>query len=89
MYLNQIVVLLPFFTTFGHLNVVKLYIQVERELVYNLLFTTSMAASVAPLCLYICPDKTHLIRNILLVFTCNLDYKYSWMQLHNFFVQPL
>lgn len=44
MYLSQIVVLLPFFTTFGHLNVVKLYVQLEHELLYNLLFTTSMAA---------------------------------------------
>lgn len=45
----------------------------------------------APPCLCICPDKTRLIRNILLVFTCNLDYKYSWMQLHHFLfvLQPL
>lgn len=42
----------------------------------------------APPCLYICPDKTRLIRNILLVFTRNLDYKYSWMQLHHFFFCP-
>lgn len=47
MFLSQIVVLLPFFTTFGHLNVVKLYIQLEHELLYNLLFTTSMAATVS------------------------------------------
>lgn len=47
MYLSQLLVLLPFFTTFGHLNVVKLHIQLERELLYNLLFTTSMAATVS------------------------------------------
>lgn len=38
MYLSQIVVLLPFFTTFGHLNVVKLYIQLEHELLLYIIY---------------------------------------------------